>query len=134
MREAVLENKLEPKLFFFASPDRRWFSAGRRFSRLFFNAAKMSTTWPLRRGAGGTALISWPSTFFSIIASARSRYYKVGKKWRADWTDNDGVRHRQRFNTKGDADEHLDRIKAELRNGTYVAPQRVWLFGALADS
>ena len=27
--------------------------------------------------------------------------YKVGKKWRADWTDNDGVRHRQRFNTKG---------------------------------
>jgi hypothetical protein len=29
-------------------------------SRLFFNAAKMSTTWPVRRGADGTALISWP--------------------------------------------------------------------------
>ncbi len=60
--------------------------------------------------------------------------YRVGKKWRADWIDNEGVRHRQRFETKGAADEHLDSIKAKLRNGTYVAPQKVWLFGALADS
>jgi hypothetical protein len=35
-------------------------------SKLFFNAAKMSTIWPVRRGAGETALISWPSTFFSM--------------------------------------------------------------------
>ena len=40
--------------------------------------------------------------------------YKVGKKWRADWTDNDGVRHRQRFNTKGEADAHLDSIRASF--------------------
>ena len=59
---------------------------------------------------------------------------KVGKKWRADWIDNEGVRHRQRFETKGAAQEHLDGIKTKLRAGTYVAPQRVWLFGALADS
>jgi hypothetical protein len=26
----------------------------------------MSTTWPVRRGAVGTALISWPSAFFSL--------------------------------------------------------------------
>ena len=32
------------------------------------------TTWPVRRGAGGTALISSSSTFFSIMARARSRY------------------------------------------------------------
>jgi hypothetical protein len=43
-------------------------------SRLFFNAANISTTWPVRRGAGAQALISSPPTFFSIIASARSRY------------------------------------------------------------
>jgi len=129
----VLENKLEPKLFLFASLDRRSFSAGRRFSRLFFNAAKISTTWALRRGAGGTALISWPSTFFSIIASARSRITKwarsgarIGRITTA--CASAAIQH------EGDADEHLDRIKAELRNGTYVAPQRVWLFGALADS
>jgi len=60
--------------------------------------------------------------------------YKVGKKWRADWYDNDGLRHRQRFDTKGAAEEHLDRIKERLRNNTYVAPQKTWLFGALADS
>jgi integrase len=60
--------------------------------------------------------------------------YKVGKKWRADWTDNEGVRHRQRFDTKGAAEDHLDNVNAEIREGTYVAPQRVWLFGALADS
>jgi len=48
--------------------------------------------------------------------------YKVGKKWRADWYDNDGLRHRQRFDTKGAAEEHLDRIKERLRNNTYVAP------------
>src|SRR6266496_2928947 len=60
--------------------------------------------------------------------------YKVGKKWRADWTDNEDVRHRMRFATKGEADDYLIPIKEKLRNGTYVAPQRIWLFGALADS
>jgi integrase len=60
--------------------------------------------------------------------------YKIGKKWRADWTDNDGIRHRKRFKTKGEADDYLIPIKEKLRNGTYVAPQRIWLFGPLADS
>ena len=60
--------------------------------------------------------------------------YKVGKKWRADWIDNEGVRHRQRFDTKGAAEEHLDTVKSKIKNGTYVAPQKIWLFGALADS
>ena len=31
--------------------------------------------------------------------------YKVGKKWRADWIDAKGVRHRRRFKAKGDADD-----------------------------
>src|SRR5689334_24493961 len=60
--------------------------------------------------------------------------YKVGKKWRADWYDNDGARTRKRFKTKGEAEEYLDSIKAKVRNNTYIAPQKVWLFGALADS
>jgi integrase len=60
--------------------------------------------------------------------------YKVGKKWRADWIDNEGVRHRQRFETKGAAEEFLDSVKAKIKNGTYVAPRKVWLFGTLADS
>ena len=60
--------------------------------------------------------------------------YKVGKKWRADWYDDQGVRQRLRFNTKGEAVEHETQVKAKLAKGTYVSPQRVWLFGALADS
>ena len=36
--------------------------------------------------------------------------YKVGKKWRADWTDNEGIRHRQRFDTKGEADAALTEV------------------------
>ena len=60
--------------------------------------------------------------------------YKVGKKWRADWYDNDGKRTRKRFKTKGEAEEYLEGIKQKIRNNTYVAPEKVWLFGALADS
>jgi integrase len=60
--------------------------------------------------------------------------YKVGKKWRADFTDLQGVRHRMRFDTKGKADEHLTAIKGQLKEGTYVAPEKIPTFGALADS
>jgi integrase len=60
--------------------------------------------------------------------------YKVGKKWRADWTDREGTRHRQRFNTKGEADAALTEIKFQLGAGTYVAPKNIPCFGALADS
>jgi len=60
--------------------------------------------------------------------------YKVGKEWRADWTDNEGTRHRKRFKTKGDADEYLTTIKSQIAEGTYVAPKNVLTFGALADT
>jgi integrase len=59
--------------------------------------------------------------------------YKVGKKWRADWTDKEGIRHRERFNTKGDADAALTEIKSQLKDGTYVAPAKIPTFGQLAD-
>lgn len=60
--------------------------------------------------------------------------YKVGKKWRADWTDNEGTRHRKRFKTKGEADEYLTTIKSQITGGTYVAPKNIPTFGALADT
>ena len=59
--------------------------------------------------------------------------YKVGKKWRADWTDNNNVRHRKRFPTKGAADDHLTDIKQQIKEGIYVAPSNIPTFGALAD-
>lgn len=60
--------------------------------------------------------------------------YKVGKKWRADWTDLEGIRHRMRFDTKGEADAALTEIRSQLNAGTYVAPKKIPTFGALADS
>ena len=60
--------------------------------------------------------------------------YKVGKKWRADWTDKEGVRHRPKYKTKTEADDVLTEVKAQLKEGTYVAPKKIPTFGALADS
>jgi hypothetical protein len=59
--------------------------------------------------------------------------YKVGKKWRADWTDLEGIRHRRRFDTKGEADAELTEVKTQLNAGTYVAPKKIPTFVALAD-
>lgn len=59
--------------------------------------------------------------------------YKVGKKWRVDWTDNEGIRHRMRFDTKGEADAALTEVKTQISAGTYVAPKKIPTFGALAD-
>ena len=60
--------------------------------------------------------------------------YRVGKKWRADWTDKEGARRRLRFKTKAEADEALTEIKSQLAAGTYVPQKRILTFGALADS
>jgi len=59
--------------------------------------------------------------------------YKVGKKWRADFTGKDGVRHRSRFNTKAEADTYLVEKQSEIKDGTYVAPKDIPTIGALAD-
>jgi integrase len=59
--------------------------------------------------------------------------YKVGKKWRADFTDKEGVRHRQRFGTKGEAEDYLTEKKVQIKEDTYVAPKNIPTFGALAD-
>ena len=60
--------------------------------------------------------------------------YKVGKKWRADWADNEGIRHRQRFNTKTEADGFITTIKGQLKERTYIAPEKIPTFDELADS
>jgi integrase len=59
--------------------------------------------------------------------------YKVGKKWRADFIDKEGIRHRKRFKTKGQADDYLTEIGSQLKEDTYVAPGKIPTFGQLAD-
>jgi integrase len=60
--------------------------------------------------------------------------YKVGRKWRADFTDKDGIRHRRRFKTKELADAYLVEKQSEIREGTFVAPKNIPTIGVLADS
>src|SRR5262245_66591221 len=59
--------------------------------------------------------------------------YKVGKKWREDFIDKQGIRHRQRFSTKGEAEDFLTEKKAEIKDDVYVAPKNIPTFGQLAD-
>ena len=59
--------------------------------------------------------------------------YRVGDKWRADFIDKDGIRHRQRFTTKGDAEDFLIEKKVEIKEGVYVAPKNIPAFATLAD-
>lgn len=59
--------------------------------------------------------------------------YKVGKKWRADFIDKEGIRHRQRFLTKGEAEDFLTEKKSEIKDDVYVAPKNIPTFRELAD-
>src|SRR4030095_13021935 len=59
--------------------------------------------------------------------------YKVGKKWRADFTDKQGIRHRERFGTKTEAEDYLTEKKAEIKDDTYVAPRNIPTFAELSD-
>jgi integrase len=59
--------------------------------------------------------------------------YKVGKKWRADWFDRDGVRHRKRFSSKREAENYLDEVKRDLNEDVWVDPNRVPLFSQVMD-
>jgi integrase len=57
----------------------------------------------------------------------------VGKKWRADWFDNDAVRHRKRFNTKGEAEAYLTEIAPQIQDDTWIAPEKIPTFARVAD-
>jgi len=63
-----------------------------------------------------------------------AKVYRVGKKWRADWTDKEGNRRRLRYNTKTEADDMLTVVKQQIKEGIYVPPNKILTFGVLADS
>ena len=62
--------------------------------------------------------------------------YKVGKKWRADWTEQGRFAHRQRFNTKREADASLtdDKSRSYQRRYLMLRRQKIPSFGDLAES
>ncbi|MFJ4266267.1 tyrosine-type recombinase/integrase [Paenarthrobacter nicotinovorans] len=45
------------------------------------------------------------------------------KRWQADWTTPDGRRHRKRFDTKREAEDHEQATLRSIRGGTYIDPK-----------
>lgn len=54
---------------------------------------------------------------------AINRLTSGNKRWQADWTSADGVRHRKRFGTKREAEHFLQSTIQSIRSGTYVDPK-----------
>lgn len=57
---------------------------------------------------------------------------KMGSRYRVDYIDPTGIRHRMKYKTWTEADAELTRVKGEMQSNTYVNPKRVPTFEALA--
>ena len=69
-----------------------------------------------------------------MAKSFKARIYKLGKKYRLDYFNEDGVRRRIRFPTWTEANNERVRIEGELKAGTHVDPNKIPTFKELADS
>ena len=59
-----------------------------------------------------------------MAKSFKARIYKMGKKYRLDYFNEDGVRRRIRFRTWTEANNERIRIEGELKNNTHVDPKK----------
>jgi len=69
-----------------------------------------------------------------VAKSFKARIYKLGKKYRLDYFNEDGVRRRIRFPTWTEANNERVRIEGELKAGTYVDPKKIPTFKELAET
>jgi len=69
-----------------------------------------------------------------MAKSFKARIYKMGKKYRLDYFNEDGVRRRIRFPTWTTANNERIRIEGELKAGTHVDPKKIPAFKELAES
>lgn len=68
----------------------------------------------------------------TMVCSTR---HGQGKRWRAEWVDNDRQRRTKAFDNKVDAQAHIDGITTQLGTGTYADPRRSAVtFGTVADA
>lgn len=59
---------------------------------------------------------------------------KMGNRYRVDYIDPTGIRHRMKYKTWTEADAELTRVKGEMQSNTYVNPKRVPTFEALCQA
>lgn len=57
----------------------------------------------------------------------------VDGRWRIDYRDSQGKRHRETFDTRKEADEALDAIKARIKRGEFVAAKLIPKFKEIAE-
>ena len=69
-----------------------------------------------------------------MAKSFKARIYKLGKKYRLDYFNEDGIRRRIRFPTWTEANNERVRIEGELKTGTHVDPSKIPTFKELAES
>ena len=69
-----------------------------------------------------------------MAKSFKARIYKLGKKYRLDYFNEDGVRRRIRFPTWTEANNERVRIEGELKTGTHVDPNKIPTFKDLAKT
>jgi integrase len=58
---------------------------------------------------------------------------KVDGRWRIDYRDSQGRRHRETFDTRKEADDALDGIKARIKKGEFVAAKLIPKFREIAE-
>jgi len=64
--------------------------------------------------------------------SFKARVVKIGKKWRLDYFNEDGIRRRIRFPTWTEANNERIRIEGELKVGIHVDPKKIPTFEEFA--
>jgi len=69
-----------------------------------------------------------------MAKSFKARIYKLGKKYRLDYFNEDGVRRRIRFPTWTEANNERIRIEGELKAGTHVDRKKIPTFKELAET
>lgn len=73
----------------------------------------------------------------------KTKRFGKGKRWNARWVDIDGRERSKSFEKKGDADDHIDEVKKDIKAGTYIDPDagkmdvsvfaKKWLVGLNGD-
>src|SRR5207245_9698827 len=58
---------------------------------------------------------------------------KMDGRWRIDYRDAQGKRHRETFDTRKEADDALDAIKARMKRGEFVAAKLIPKFKEIAE-
>lgn len=114
-----------PKRSARAGLDDLWHRPARKGEQVYYPADNAGdAVWCMDRTHSKT-----PGT---LVCTTR---HGTGRRWRAEWVDNDGQRRTKAFDRRVDAQRHIDGVTTQLGSGTYADPQRSAVtFGTVAEA